>query len=205
MGRRAVQRANRPYLEEPAGVTPVCPVLRGIDFLPLTLLAFFAMLITGRYPHALFDFNGGIIRWSWRVQYYAAGAPGTDIYPPLTLADVADRPAHLDIAYPAQLSRGKVPVKWWLLAIPHYLILSILLGVAQHPDQWSSVGFVKLLVLFAGIALLFTGRNPKGLFALIIGLNRWVIRVSAYTALMTDTYPPFRLDLGGHEPGPKHL
>ncbi|MFF1714679.1 DUF4389 domain-containing protein [Streptomyces sp. NPDC058268] len=173
-----------------------------ITFVLLTVVAFFAILITGRYPRALFDFNVGVMRWSWRVQYYAYGALGTDRYPPFSLADVPDYPTHLDVAYPEQLSRGKVLVKWWLLAIPHYLILGVLLGAAQHPDLWSSIGFIKLLVLFAGIGLLFTGRYPKGLFELIIGFNRWVIRVTAYAALMTDVYPPFRLDMGGRDPGP---
>ena len=180
-------------------------------FAVLTVAAFFAILITGRYPQALFVFNLGVLRWSWRVAYYGYSALGTDRYPPFTLAEVPDYPATLDIAYPQQLSRGLVLVKWWLLALPQYLILGILVGgstwtvnawTGGNSSRWAmaSGGLIGLLVLFAGVALLFGTRYPRGLYDLAMGLNRWVLRVTAYAALMTDTYPPFRLDQGGAEP-----
>ena len=71
-------------------------------------------------------------------------------------------------------------------------------------DNWGwgyySVGLIAVCVFFAAIALLFTARYPRGLYDFVMGMNRWAIRVSAYAALMTDTYPPFRLDQGGAEP-----
>jgi hypothetical protein len=63
-------------------------------------------------------------------------------------------------------------------------------------------GLDVLLVLIAAIALLFTTRYPRGIFDFVMGLNRWVLRVVGYAALMTDVYPPFRLDQGGEEPSP---
>ncbi|HEY3576696.1 MAG TPA: DUF4389 domain-containing protein [Gaiellaceae bacterium] len=165
-----------------------------IAFIVLSIVAFFAILFTGHYPRSIFDFNVGVLRWTWRVSFYSYNALGTDRYPPFTLGPEPGYPATLEIDYPERLSRGLVLVKWWLLAIPQYLIVAAFAGGA------SSGGLVTLLVCIAGIALLFTGRYPRGIYDFVIGLNRWGLRVVAYAALMTDEYPPFRLDMGGAEP-----
>ncbi|GAA3084186.1 DUF4389 domain-containing protein [Streptomyces rectiviolaceus] len=166
-----------------------------IGFLLVTVVAFFAVLITGRYPRVLFDYNVGVLRWSWRVEYYAYGALGTDRYPPFALRDVADYPAHLDIAYPEHLSRGLVLVKGWLLVLPQLLVATLLTGGYRFNG-----GLAGLLTLYAGVTLLFTGRYPRGMYDLNIGLHRWVARVMAYGLLLTDVYPPYRLDQGEREP-----
>ena len=99
-------------------------------------------------------------------------------------------------------------MKWWLLAIPQYIVTGIFLGggsyAAARVDEWFwgigfETGLIGVLVLFAGVALLFTTRYPGGLFDLVVGLDRWVARVAAYVLLMRDEYPPFRLDQGGAE------
>ncbi|SFN90894.1 DUF4389 domain-containing protein [Mycetocola miduiensis] len=171
-----------------------------------TLVAGFAILFTGRYPYPLFLFNVGVLRWSWRVGFYSYSALGTDKYPPFTL-NRADYPADFDVAYPDRLSRGLVLVKWWLLAIPHYLILAAISGPIVWQDRWDEtvtrggLSLVGTLVLIVGVALLFTGIYPRGLFDLLMGINRWAFRVIAYVALLRDDYPPFRLDQGPVDPG----
>jgi hypothetical protein len=178
-----------------------------IAFFFVSVIAFFAILFTKRYPRGLFDFNAGVLRWTWRVGFYSYQALGTDKYPPFTLQDVPDYPARLEVDYPGELSRGLVLVKWWLLAIPHLIIVGFLAGGwtvyagSSENAAWTwSGGLIGLLVFFAGVALLFTGRYIAGLFDFVMGLDRWVYRVGAYVALMTDKYPPFRLDMGPHDP-----
>ncbi len=178
-----------------------------LAFVVLSVVAFFAILFTGRYPRGIFDFNVGVLRWSWRVSYYTYGALGTDQYPPFTLAEVPDYPAHLEIGYPDHLSRGLVLVKWWLLAIPQYIVVGLLVGgawlawhVGDQTVSYGGGGLIGILVVVAGVLLLVTGSYPRPLYDLVLGLNRWVLRVAAYAALMTDSYPPFRLDPGPDEP-----
>lgn len=181
----------------------------------VTFIAWFAILFTGSYPRPLFDFNVGVLRWTWRVSYYSGpGGLGTDRYPAFSLDAQPDDATTFDVVYPERLSRGLIFVKW-LLAIPHLIITALLVGNGWRwstdsmergwDTEWGGFGVLGLLVVIAGVILLFSGEYPKGLFDLIIGLNRWVYRVGAYVALMTDEYPPFRLDAGETErPGPPH-
>jgi hypothetical protein len=110
-----------------------------------------------------------------------------------------------------------------LLAIPHYLVLALIVGSsydywsprndvpvderlgdastwAQAAGAYSSPGLLAILVLIAAVILLFTARYPQALFDFVMGLNRWIHRVYAYVFLLTDAYPPFRLDQGATEP-----
>jgi len=175
-------------------------------FIVLTLAAGVAILITGRYPRPIFDFNVAVLGWTWRVGHYGYLTLGTDRYPPFTLT-APTFPASLDVAYPERLSRGLVLVKW-LLAIPHLMVVALLTGSTGAFGLFgagiSSVpfptGLIGLLVVVAAGHLVLLRRYPRGLFDLLLGLNRWVFATVTYLALMTDVYPPFRLDLGEEVP-----
>lgn len=178
------------------------------------IIAFFAILFTGHYPRSLFDFSVGVLRWRWRVSFYALTVLGTDKYPPFSLQPDPQYPADVEVDYPERLHRGLVLVKWWLLAIPHYLVLAaffyggLRFFMTEDGDDGGGPGMIPLfsiLLLIAVVALLFTARYPKGLYDFVTGMNRWAIRVRAYGSLMRDEYPPFRLDMGPREDAPANL
>ncbi len=175
----------------------VALVFLWIAFTVVTLVALVARLFTGRYPRGLFDFAVGVLRWTWRVNYYAFGALATDRYPPFTLADVPDYPARLSVPYPEGRGRRGLPlIGWWLAGIPHYMVAAILTGgVGLH-----AMSVIGVLVLVAMALLVVRGTYHRGVFDLVMGFHRWAIRATVYCALMTDEYPPFRLDMGAREP-----
>jgi hypothetical protein len=117
-----------------------------------------------------------VLRWTWRVAFYGP-TYATDRYPPFTLADVPDYPARLQIAYKLRQRKDIALIGWWLTGIPRYLLAVVVaigsaFGWPWVPD-WSAV----------------------------LAVNRWVINVAASAALLTDEYPPLRLEAGNHSIG----
>ena len=179
-----------------------------LAFLVLSLFALLPSWSRVVTRESIFEFNVGVLRWSWRVAYYAYGGLGTDHYPPFTLADVPDYPARLEVDYPQHLSRGLVLVKWWLLAIPHYLVLAFFLGGGWYvasgtandssrpcgvgPDRADGGDRGSRPPLHRPLPAVHLRPGPRH--------EPLGLRVAAYVALMTDEYPPFRLDMGGADP-----
>jgi hypothetical protein len=168
-----------------------------IAFVALTVVAAFSILFTRRYPRGIFEFNVGVMRWSWRVSFYSYSALATDRYPPFTLAECPDYPARLEVDYPEQLSRRLVLVKTIILALPHYIVIGMFTG-GWGAQVWGP-GLIGVLTIIAGVFLLIGRRYPQDIFDFVMGMNRWALRVAAYSALMCDAYPPFRLDPGSAE------
>jgi hypothetical protein len=177
----------------------VCLVFLWITVVLATIAAFFVLLFTGRYPRGIFDWNVGVVRWSWRVSFYGYSALGTDRYPPFTMGEAPDYPARLEIDYPEQQRRGLPLIGWWLLGLPQYTIAGLLTGGGLGWGRYGG-GLVGILVFVIAMLLLFKNRYPRDVFDVAMGCNRWVMRVVAYALLMTPQYPPFRLDPGAREP-----
>ncbi len=183
-----------------------------IGFALTLLIAYVAVLATGRYPAKFFAFSVGVLRWTWRVVYYGYVVLGTDRYPPFTLNPVPDYPADLQIDTTMDRHRW-LPLVAWLLAVPHAMILSSLLNthlvriIRIDPLDLSiviPVGVTSIGITVVATQLAITGQHPQGLYDLFTGVARWSLRLGAYVALLTDVCPPFRLDQGPAEPGADH-
>jgi hypothetical protein len=170
---------------------PHYPILIGLYLLyPLvTIAAGIAILFTGRYPRPLFDFNVGVLRWSWRLMNYRFPMNSTDRYPPFTLASVPEYPADLEVDYPESLANRAVLLQRWLLGLPQIILC------------WSLEPFLQTLCVVNAVWLLCVGTINQGMFDLLMGIVRWRYRVAVYVSLMRDEYPPFRMDLGSVQVG----
>ena len=146
----------------------------GSALFPVVLLM---LLFREKYPRWWFDVNVEVQRFSARVWAYffllRDEYPSTD----------EQQAVQLDFDYPDgdNAVNRWLPLIKWLLALPHWIIIWILSYV------------LTIVVVISWIAVIITGRHPRGLFDFLVGYSRWAIRATAYAILLTtDRYPPFR-------------
>ena len=134
-----------------------------------------AILVRGRIPRWLFDFEVGLNRWQLRALSYFLLL--TDQYPPFE----GDYPIRYEVSYPERSSRWRLVIWKFVTAVPHLFVLAILTLtlVVVIPIGW--------------FAILIVGRFPQGLHWYVAGVLRWVARVDAYVFSLTDEFPPFSL------------
>ena len=157
----------RPILMVP--IVVVAGLMGSVLVAPVLLM----ILFRRKYPRWWFDWNLELTRFTTRVNAYALLL--RDEYP----STDEEQAVHLEFDYPDDLNRW-LPLVKWLLALPHYIVLSVL-------------GVIALVATaIAWLAILFTGRYPFKLFNFVLGVGRWTLRVEAYAFLLiTDRYPPF--------------
>ena len=142
------------------------------------VIAWFAIVITGRYPQGLYDFVAGFNRFLARVTAYAALLD--DPYPPFGGSPETSYPVRMEFAGPlASYNRLKTAFRI-ILAIP----IAILRYVMNLLLEIGAVAAWFLIVI--------TGKMPRGLFDLMVLANSYMARSDAYLLLLTETYPPFQ-------------
>jgi Domain of unknown function (DUF4389) len=150
-----------------------------IGAMVVAFIAFFATLITGRYPRGMWDYIVGFDRWLLRVNAYVLLV--TDRYPPFTLSEEADDSVRLSAEYPETVSRWR-PLFAWLLILPYSIVASIIAVLGQ------------VCAFFALFTIIFTKKIPEGLFDVIRISFNWQMRAGFYGYWMSTVYPPFEWD-----------
>lgn len=146
----------------------------------LSLVAFIAIIFTGRYPESMFEYQVNLLRWNLRLTARTSNL--ADDYPAFGL-DGTDEHTSLEVSYPERIGRGLTIVRLlfgaFYVILPHGFILYFRI-------LWGAI-----LSIYAFFSVLFTAKFPKGAHDFLVGTIRWQYRVSLYMGNMTDTYPPF--------------
>lgn len=143
-----------------------------------------AVLVSGRIPRWLFDFQVAANCWWFRAASYCLLL--TDVYPPFE----GDYPIRYGVEYPERVSRWKLVVWKFITAISHFFVLAVLTLV------------MLVAVAISWFAILVTGRFPQRLHRYVAGVLRWQARVGAYVLSLTDEFPPFSLSADAGPGGP---
>ncbi len=164
------------YILIPHGI---CLFFLAIGNLFVSMLAWWAILLTGKFPRSFFNYKLNMLRWGLRLN--ARLLDLVDGYPAFGL-NAVDPLVTLEVPYQEEYSRGRLLLITFFgifMQIPHiFCILFIAIGAA----------FVSFIAFWA---ILFTGKYPEGLHNFMVSYLRWTTRFSLYFSYMTPTYPPF--------------
>ena len=148
----------------------------------INIIAFWAILITGKFPEAMFNYQLNLQRWSLRVNARLMNL--SDGYPAFGLSS---HDSNIIIELERQESYNRLSVLgrqmfgFIYVYIPHMFCLVFLqIGVM----------FVRLIAFWV---VLITGKFPKGMHNYMVGVMRWAFRIGIYMSFMTDKYPPFSM------------
>ncbi len=151
-------------------------IFLALGALGVGIVAFFAVLFTGRYPEGMWNYIVGVQRWALRVSTYHYLM--VDEYPPFSLDDDPSYPTRYVVAYPEQVERWR-PLVAWLLIFPYAIVSAFLIWVAA------------IIAIIAFFSILFTTRFPRGMFEFVEVALRWQVRAGAYAYYLVTKYPPF--------------
>ncbi|HEX3561687.1 MAG TPA: DUF4389 domain-containing protein [Solirubrobacterales bacterium] len=150
------------------------------------VIAWFAIVFTGKYPEGLYNFNAGYLRMISRVNGFEYLL--TDGWPPFGGDDAPDYPIRVGVPAPLdEYDRLKTGLRL-IIGIPVYL-LAIVQAI-----------ILTVCSLIAWFAILFTGKLSEGLFNPIRSSAAYLTRAGGYFLLLTEDYPPFTYEEGGAAP-----
>lgn len=146
----------------------------------LSVIAFWVILFTGRYPESMFEYQVQLLRWQLRLNARIYNL--SDDYPAFGLT-ATDEHTSLEVTYPERTSRGLTLLRLFFgifyVVLPHFFILFF-------RNLWGVI-----LSFLAFWVVLFTGKFPVSWHTFLVENLRWQYRVSLYMNNMTDEYPPF--------------
>jgi hypothetical protein len=152
--------------------------LYGIVACVAIVLAWLAIVITGHYPKALYEFVAGFTRTLARATAYAALL--SDPYPPFS--------GGADSAYPVRMEFAGPLEQYSRLRTLFRLLLAIPIAIVRYAMNI----LLEIGAVAAWVVIVITGKLPRGLFDMMVLANSYMARSDAYLFLLTESYPPFQ-------------
>ncbi len=142
----------------------------------VVVIAWFAIIIIGRFPEGMYNFVGGVLRFSMRVNGFMYLQ--TDAWPGFGISDDPSYPIRVHFAPPAA-KQSRLKTLFRIILLIPIIVLSYLMSY--------------LLMFIAGVSwltIVFRGYQPAAIHNALAYVLGWTTRVSAYSSLMRDEYPP---------------